>query len=48
MGVTGGWAGWAIAHPIFSKIEGIALLLADPALGSQLRPCPQFKKYLDV
>ena len=46
--VTGGWAGWAIAHPVFGRIEGAALLLAHPALGSQLRPCnycqhPQFQ-----
>ena len=23
-GVTGGWAGWAIAHPGFGRIEGAA------------------------
>ena len=23
-GVTGGWAGWAIAHPGFGRIEGVA------------------------
>ena len=23
-GVTGGWAEWAIAHPIFGRIEGAA------------------------
>ena len=45
-GVTVGWAGWAIAHPIFGKIvmrwqerRRTALLLAHPVLGSQLRPC---------
>jgi len=45
-GVTGGWAGWAIAHPFFFRIEGAAgqrrraaLLLAHPAFGSHLRPC---------
>ena len=44
-GVTGGWAGWAIAHPDFDRIEGAAgqrwraaLLLAHPAFGSHLRP----------
>ena len=43
-GVTGGWAGWAIAHPVFGRIEGPAwqrrrttLLLAHPVSGSQLR-----------
>ena len=42
-GVIGGWA---IAHPIFGRIEFAAgqqlcaaLLLAQPVLGSQLRPC---------
>ena len=35
-GVTGGWA---TAHPVFSRIEGIAaLLFAQPALGNYLRP----------
>ena len=29
-GVSGGWAGWAIAHPVFGKIEGAA----HPVLGS--------------
>ena len=45
-GVTGEWAEWAIADPVFGRIEGAAgqwrraaLLLAHPALGSQLRPC---------
>ena len=45
-GVSGGWAGWAIAHPVFGRIEGAAgrrqrraaLLLAHPVLGSHLRP----------
>ena len=44
-GVTGGWAGWAIAHPVFGRIEGAArqryraaLLLAHPVLSSHLRP----------
>ena len=44
-GVKGGWAGWAIAHPEFGRIlmrrreqRRAALLLAYPALGSQLRP----------
>ena len=44
-GVSGGWAGWAIAHPVFGRIEGVAgqrrraaLLLAHPVLRSQLRP----------
>ena len=23
-GVSGGWAGWAIAHPVFGRIEGTA------------------------
>ena len=23
-GVSGGWAGWAIAHPVFGRIEGAA------------------------
>ena len=39
-------AGWAIAHPVFGRIEGAAgrqrhatLLLAHPVLGSHLRPC---------
>ena len=45
-GVSGVWAGWAIAHPVFGKIEGAAgqwrrtaLLLVLPVLGSYLRPC---------
>lgn len=46
-GVTGGWAEWAIAHPVFGRIEGAAgqrrwralLLLAHPVLGTHLRPC---------
>ena len=45
-GVIGRWAGWAIVHPVFGRIEGdnrqqwrAALLLALPILGSQLRPC---------
>ena len=45
-GVSGGQAGWAIAHPVFGRLEGAtrqrrraALLLAHPDLGSQLRPC---------
>ena len=44
-GVSGGWAGWTIAHPVFGKIEGAAgqrqcaaLLLAHPVLGTHLRP----------
>jgi hypothetical protein len=44
-GVTGGWAGRAIAHPVLGRIEGAggqrrraALLLAHPVLGNQLRP----------
>ena len=44
-GVTGGWAGWVIAHPVFGRIEGAArqqqrgaLLLVHPVLGSHLRP----------
>ena len=47
-GVTGVWAGWAIAYPVFGRIEGAsrqwqcaALLLAHPVLGSQLCP-PSF------
>ena len=43
MGVTGGWAGCAIAHPDLGRIEGAAgqrrraaLLLAHPVLGSYL------------
>ena len=35
---NGGWAEWAIAHPVFGRIEGAALLLAHPALDSYLRP----------
>ena len=42
-GVSIGWAGWAIAHPVFDRIEGaakqqwrVALLLAHPVLGSNL------------
>ena len=23
-GVSGGWPGWAIAHPVFGRIEGAA------------------------
>ena len=46
-GVSGRWAGWAIAHPVFGRIEGAAgrrqrcatLLLAHPVLASLLRPC---------
>ena len=41
--VAGGWAGWAIAHPVFGRIEGAArqryraaLLLAHPVLNSNL------------
>ena len=45
-GVSGGWLGWAIAHPVFGRIEGVAgrrqwrsaLLIAHPVLGSHLRP----------
>ena len=47
--VSGGWAGWAIAHQDFGRIEGAArkrrrrashyVLLAHPDLGSYLRPC---------
>ena len=34
-GVNDGWAGMAIAHPGFGRIEGAAiLLLTHPALGS--------------
>ena len=36
--VNGGWAGMAIAHPGFGRIEGAAILLltifTHPALGS--------------
>ena len=39
-GVTGWWAGWAIAHTGIGRIEG-ALLLANPALDIYLRPCLQ-------
>ena len=43
-GVNGGWAGWAIAHPVFGRIEGArgrrqqcaTLLLAHPVLGSHM------------
>ena len=45
-GVSGVWAGWAIAHSVFGRIEGAAgqrrraaLHLAHPVLGSELRPC---------
>ena len=45
-GVSGGWAGWAIARSGFNRIESAAgqrrraaLLLAQPALGSHLRAC---------
>ena len=45
-GVSGGWAGWAIAQSDFGRIEATAgqqqwraaLLLAHPVLGSYLRP----------
>ena len=48
-GVSGRWAGWAIAHPVFGIIEGATgqrrraalhtrYVLAHPVLGSQLRP----------
>ena len=47
-GISGEWAGWAgraIAHPDFGRIEGAtqqrwhtALLLAHPVFGSHLRP----------
>ena len=41
-GVSGRWAGWAIAHPVFGRIEGAAtLLLARTVLGSHLRPCKE-------
>ena len=39
-GVTGWWIGWAIAHTGIGRIED-ALLLANPALDSYLRPCLQ-------
>jgi hypothetical protein len=50
-GVSGGWAGWAIAHPVFVRIYGTAgqrqqratLLLAHPVLGSHLCPCYSIK-----
>ena len=45
-GITGGWAGWAIANPVFGIIEGAGgqrwhatLLIAHQVFGSQLRPC---------
>ena len=41
-GVSGEWAGWAIAHPVFDRIEGAALILGHPVLGSQIRPCIAF------
>ena len=44
-GISGGRAGWVIAHPDFGKLEGTAgqrwraaLLLAHPDFGSYLRP----------
>ena len=37
-GVTGGWA---IAHPVFDRIEGAALLIAHLVFGSQSCPCRQ-------
>ena len=39
--VTCWWEGWAIAHTGIGRIEGGLLLLANPALGSYLRPCLQ-------
>ena len=46
LGVSGGWAGWAITHPVLGMLEGAArqrrraaLLLAHPDFGSYLRPC---------
>ena len=49
-GVNGQWAGWAIAHPDFGRIEGaavqrqrVALLLAHSALDSYLRPCNYYQ-----
>ena len=45
-GITGGWAGWANAHPGFARIEGATrqwwwaeLLIAHLVLGNHLRPC---------
>ena len=45
-GVSGRWAMWAIANPVFGRIEGApgqwwraALVLAHPVLGSQFRHC---------
>ena len=45
-GVSGGWAGWAIAHPVSDRIKDAAgqrrragLHLAHPVLGSELRLC---------
>ena len=45
-GITGGWTGWAIAHPVMGRIKGaamqwlrVALPLAQSTLGSQLSPC---------
>jgi hypothetical protein len=44
-GVSGGWAGWAIALPVLGRIEGAAgqrrravLLLAHPVFGSHYAP----------
>ena len=46
-GVTGEWAGWAIAHPVVGRNEGSTgqqrcdvLILAHQVLGRQLRPWP--------
>ena len=36
--INGGQAEWEIAHPDFCRIEDATLLLANPALGSYLRP----------
>ena len=54
-GVTGGWAGWPIAHPVLGRIEGAAgqrrcaaLLIAHPVFGSQLRPCNNKKSDLTL
>ena len=55
-GITGGWAGWAIAHLVFGRIEGAAgqrrraaLLIAHPVFGSQLRVlCKQIGEKLST
>ena len=46
-GLSGGWAKWeewAIAYLYFGRLEGAALLLAHPALGSLLLHIPYFLK----